>query len=213
MLKFLARALAAVAIAVSPACAVSKPDLPNRFDIRNYGAVAGDGADDTTAINSAISARASAGGGEVALPPGTWKATGQIVLQDGVTLSGAGMDKTVLDCTTTTASTAHVLGQGSIAALANQFTTNIPANGRAIKFSASPGVTTGDLLLLYNSADYSFSGARSYYRAGEFARVSKCFGTTTNGSNQLTSVSHASSFTTGQAVAGTGIPEIGRAHV
>ena len=144
--------------------------------------------------------------GEVALPPGTWKATGQIVLQDGVTLSGAGMDKTVLDCTTTTASTAHVLGQGSIAALANQFTTNIPANGRAIKFSASPGVTTGDLLLLYNSADYSFSGARSYYRAGEFARVSKCFGTTTNGSNQLTSVSHASSFTTGQAVAGTGIP-------
>lgn len=48
------------------------------FNIVNYGAVS-DSSDDTTAINAAISAATSAGGGIVFFPSGTWRTTGFIL--------------------------------------------------------------------------------------------------------------------------------------
>ena len=56
------------------------------FNVRNYGAI-GDGvALDTSAIQSAINAASAAGGGQVYLPPGTYK-TISLYLDDNVTLN------------------------------------------------------------------------------------------------------------------------------
>lgn len=67
-------------------------NVPKRstFDVKDYGA-AGDGtADDTTAINNAIAAADTAGGGTVYFPPGTYKTTANITLwADNVVLRGA----------------------------------------------------------------------------------------------------------------------------
>ncbi|HWW23024.1 MAG TPA: glycoside hydrolase family 28 protein [Edaphobacter sp.] len=65
-------AVAATAVPTTYASAQSPTPSPNIFDIRTFGA-AGDGKTlDTPAINKAIEAAASAGGGTVLFPAGTW---------------------------------------------------------------------------------------------------------------------------------------------
>lgn len=71
--------------------------LPDRFaetiSVKDFGAV-GDGvADDTTAIQAAISAVASAGGGTVFIPPGSFKISSTLsITRANILLSGAGGD-------------------------------------------------------------------------------------------------------------------------
>ncbi len=65
---------------------VKAPVFPDRaFDIREYGATAGDEKPDTEAIAKAIAACTAAGGGRVEVPPGVWL-TGAIHLRSSVNL-------------------------------------------------------------------------------------------------------------------------------
>jgi len=45
------------------------------YDIREYGAIAGDSVDDSSAIQAAIDAAFAADGGQVLIPSGTWNVT------------------------------------------------------------------------------------------------------------------------------------------
>src|SRR3972149_4594783 len=64
-------------------------------DVRAYGAI-GDGVtDDTAAIQAAIDAVATVGGGRVLIPKGTWL-SGALTLKTGVILEGSGYASTVL---------------------------------------------------------------------------------------------------------------------
>jgi hypothetical protein len=64
--------------------------------VTEQGAV-GDGVtDDTAAIQAAIDAVASAGGGTVLLPPGVFLVSDTITLASGVTLQGSGVPSTIL---------------------------------------------------------------------------------------------------------------------
>lgn len=63
------------------------------FNVKDYGAVASDGIDDTKALQAAIDAAAAAGGGTVYVPNGEYKVSTQspgtvLVLKDDVTLQG-----------------------------------------------------------------------------------------------------------------------------
>jgi hypothetical protein len=60
------------------------------LNVKNYGALGNYSNDDTNAINAAISASQSAGGGVVFFPPGTYKITSTIVVPGGVSLLGCG---------------------------------------------------------------------------------------------------------------------------
>ncbi len=61
------------------------------YNVRNYGALGNGVADDTTAINAAIAAAQTAGGGVVYLPPGTYLVTAPLaVTVAGITILGAG---------------------------------------------------------------------------------------------------------------------------
>jgi hypothetical protein len=66
------------------------------FDVRTYGAIGNGTADDTTAIQAAITA-AGAVGGVVYLPPGSFVLSSNLSLASGnVTLRGAGMTDSIL---------------------------------------------------------------------------------------------------------------------
>ncbi|HZG85982.1 MAG TPA: glycoside hydrolase family 28 protein [Paenibacillus sp.] len=65
---------------------VAAPNIPNRsVSIVDYGAVGDGHTDNTQAIHAAIQACASAGGGQVVIPPGVWL-TGPISLQSRIEL-------------------------------------------------------------------------------------------------------------------------------
>lgn len=73
------------------------------YNVLDFGATAGDGTDDTAAIQEAIDAANAAGGGEVYIPAGTYLVSGGsepsdgcIMLRDNVTIYGDGMGETVI---------------------------------------------------------------------------------------------------------------------
>lgn len=65
---------------------------PRTFDVRSYGAVPDDGADDARAVNAAVSACSAAGGGVVSVPRGRYDMGNPVDLSrvQGVTLRGDG---------------------------------------------------------------------------------------------------------------------------
>lgn len=67
----------------------------NRFDVRNFGAIANDGLDDTQAIQTAVDAAEQAGGGVVGFRKGNYHLRG-IQIGAGVVLLGEGQDETRL---------------------------------------------------------------------------------------------------------------------
>jgi hypothetical protein len=67
---------------------------PGWIDVRDYGARGNNSADDTTAIQAALTAAASSGR-EVYLPPGTYR-HGDLVRPGGVFVRGAGQGRTTL---------------------------------------------------------------------------------------------------------------------
>ncbi|MBD2845538.1 hypothetical protein IDH44_10085 [Paenibacillus sp. IB182496] len=70
-------------------------DWDNVLDVTDYGALADDGIDDTTAIQAAIAAAKSDGGGVVYLPTGTFHAS-IVQLPSEIVLMGDGPDSTML---------------------------------------------------------------------------------------------------------------------
>ena len=72
------------------AVAERKAHPPSTFDVREFGALGDGSADDAEALQAAIDAAVSAGGGSVVMPPGVYRLTRTITLGDGVDLSGFG---------------------------------------------------------------------------------------------------------------------------
>jgi hypothetical protein len=69
------------------------------FDVKAYGATGNGTTDDITAINSAISAAASAGGGTVLFPRGTYRTSAEIaVTSSNIHLEGEGIAASVIKC-------------------------------------------------------------------------------------------------------------------
>lgn len=105
---------------------------PTSFDVRTYGAIGDGETDDTAAIQAAIDACATAGGGVVVIPPGTYSLTARASLFDAgvwaalfipsaVLIQGAGPQATILsldddgdhDCSVTLNAHANVAGADS----------------------------------------------------------------------------------------------------
>lgn len=157
---------------ISGSTAVADPIV---YDIREYGALTSL-ANNTTAINLAIAAASAAGGGDVFVPGGTWPCTTQITLLDGVNLIGAGYDSH-LSFASAGAIGSCIAAAGSMAAVSPVFNTSIVKGDDSITFGSAPNVVAGDIILLFNSANSSWSAARpTSYKAGEFCRVSSVSG-------------------------------------
>lgn len=66
------------------------------YSVLDYGATADGVANDATAINAAITAANTAGGGVVFLPAGTYAVSAPILLKSDVTLKGEGVEATIV---------------------------------------------------------------------------------------------------------------------
>lgn len=142
-------------------------------NVKWFGAK-GDGAtDDSSAINSAISAANAFGGGQVIFPPGEYACGSRINLKNMVWLQGAGKAATTLDFSTldNTTTGANILGEGSLVALPS-LAVAVKNGDREISFSASHGLAVGDVIILHNTDEnsYAYVGL-DYYREGEMLRV------------------------------------------
>lgn len=127
----------------------------------------------STAINNTIAAVYALGGGDVIIPEGTWNCTATITLLDGVNLVGLGKASHLnFASATITSGDDCILASGAVTATTPNFNTSIVKGDNTITFASAPtGVTAGDVLLVYNSTDSSWSAASTNYRAGEFVRV------------------------------------------
>lgn len=80
-------ALAAIGLVAAGAePAVAAPAGKAEFDVRDYGAKGNGSANDSPAIDKAIAAANSAGGGTVRVPPGTYKSSNTVHLRSNVTI-------------------------------------------------------------------------------------------------------------------------------
>lgn len=129
--------------------------------------VKADGNNYATQINNAIIARYNTGKGRVIIPAGTIVANSQINMLDGVYLVGLGVGATILDMSAATITDAFIYGAGSLTTLPD-LDENVFAGTRALTFASNPSIVSGDVIIVHNPTDNSFSSARTYYQAGEY---------------------------------------------
>jgi hypothetical protein len=140
---------------------------------RGFGAVGDGEADDTVAIQAAATECGAAGGGTVYFPPGTYRVTAQISIPTGVHLAG---ERSASIVTAAGADPAAFPQQGvfyaagSLVALPD-LDDDVAAGDQTLEFASAPELESNDLVVIYDPADYSFNGARDYYRAGEMLVV------------------------------------------
>ena len=154
------------------------------INVLDFGAV-GDGvANDTDAFENAIAAVATTGQ-TLYVPAGTYKLTREIATTGDLHIVGDG-DSTVLDFSgTVTGSTGKALSvSGSFTALPD-LSTNASRNDQSLVFASAPLLVPSNVFVIYNPTDYSYSGFRPVYRAGEWLEVDGISGSTVSLTNAL----------------------------
>lgn len=157
--------------------------LAQYVSVKDFGAV-GDGIiDDTAAIQAAL----NSGVKLIYAPTGTYKIT-TLVLPNNVSLVGDGPAATIFDGSGASygdlTDGCHIITYaGTLSATAiltalPALSGNVAEGDRTLPFASAPSVSGNDIIVIYNPTDYSFSGFRSYYRAGEMARVATVSGST-----------------------------------
>ncbi|WP_088158818.1 phage tailspike polysaccharide lyase family protein [Achromobacter xylosoxidans] len=132
-----------------------------------FGAVGNGIANDTVAMQRFGLAQ----GRRKVLPPGRFKVTQMITFRPGDIVEGSGA-LSVIDASGASSWTGHavVTASGELTPIAN-LSGNVLKGDDSIPLVSAANVAAGDSLVLYSPADFSWSGWRAQYRAGEFVRV------------------------------------------
>jgi hypothetical protein len=152
--------------------------LRENVSVKDFGAV-GDGiTNDTVAIQAAL----NSGAKRVFVPAGTYVITATLTIPDNVSLEGDGIGATIFDGSSATyanlTSGRHISTVGGSWGSLPALSADVNKGDRTLTFASAPSIVPGDVLQIYNPTDFSFSGFRAEYRAGEFIRVAKVSGTT-----------------------------------
>lgn len=151
------------------------------FSARSYGLATGNTrAQNKTAMDAATAAAVAAGGGVVHIEPGTYQID-PFLLPDKVSLDGDGQGVTILDGSSATTWTDATLIKAAGSTTEVGAISTVAADASAIVVATGAGTfAPGDVGIIFNDTNSSFSAARTYYRAGEFFRVKSVSGTTLN---------------------------------
>ena len=139
--------------------------------------------DDTAALNNAAEFCGSdAGNGVLGLRKGTYRADGTVTIPANVSVLGSGMDVSIIDGSQTVnsnlTSRTNVTTEAATYAALPALSTAVSAGDRDLVFISAPSVVAGDVIVIYNDTDASFSGFRTEYRAGEQLIVQEVSGST-----------------------------------
>jgi hypothetical protein len=116
----------------------------------------------------------AASGGSLGINEGTYQLTGELAFPFGTVLRTFG--DVVLDASAAVTvgnfpnSCAVRLGGGSFTAMP-ALSINYLKGANLLTFTSAHGLSPGDVFVIYNPTDFSYSSFRSYYRAGEYCRV------------------------------------------
>jgi hypothetical protein len=124
-----------------------------------------------------IAARTEANGREIELDAVTYKINKAITSTQDLNIKGQG-NATILDFTGPITGGNYALEAiGSITALP-MLGANAVKDSQVITLASAPTLVPGDVFIIYNPTDFSYSGFRSYYRAGEWCEVIEVVGNT-----------------------------------
>jgi len=149
-------------------------------NIRDFGAVGNGTTNDATAIQSALDSGASV----VYIPAGTYRCDSTLTVPVNVSLIGDGPGVSIIDGSQTTAGSltgnTHIaIGSDSMTQI-QDLASNVSKFDRSVTFTSAPTLSQNDVFIIYNPTDYSWSGFRAAYRAGEFCRAASISGNTVN---------------------------------
>lgn len=149
---------------------------------RDFGAV-GDGvADDTAALQAAITA-VGLSGLRLYVPAGTYKITSPMTTTADLYMFGDG-ESTVLDFSSMTGALQVGLTiSGTLTQI--QDISSASQGNVSVAFASTPSLVQNDVFVIYNTVNGSFNSVRDYYRAGEWCEVRSISGTTANLTNML----------------------------
>jgi hypothetical protein len=148
---------------------------PNAVSLQSFCTVDFSGTvDNTAAINAGLAAASAAGVRLVSFPAGGIRIDGTLTIPINVGVIGQGRGVTRLDKQQATAASinaAHIRAEGAALTTLPALASNPVGGSRTLVFASAPSVVTGDVLVIYNPTNSSFSARRTYYRAGEMVRV------------------------------------------
>lgn len=157
--------------------------LEQYISVKDFGAV-GDGVTDDSDAFIAARTAAAATGKMVYAPAGRYKLNKAITSSEDLNLMGDG-PSTVLDFTGTVTGGSYALEAIGTATQIQNLTGTQNEGLNTVVFASAPSLAVGDVFVIYNPTDYSWSGFRSYYRAGEWCEVESISGSTVTVKNQL----------------------------
>lgn len=141
--------------------------LERTISVKDYGAV-GDGITDDSA--AFIAARTAAAGKKIHVPAGTYKLNNVLSSSEDLILEGDG-DATVLDFTGTISGGNYALEAIGTATQIEELSGTQNVGSSTVLFVSAPTLSVGDVFVIYNPTDSSWSGFRTDYRAGEWCET------------------------------------------
>jgi len=138
-------------------------------DVLQEGAVA-DGVTDDSAAFIAARTKAAITGKFVYAPAGTYKLNSAVIGSEDLRLIGDG-DSTVLDFTGTVTGGSYALEATGTATQIEELSGTQTVGSNTVLFTSPPSLVPGDVFVIYNPTDASWSGFRPVYRAGEWCQV------------------------------------------
>jgi len=157
--------------------------LADRFadvvNVKDYGADNTGATDASTEIQAAL----NSGGKMVYVPAGTYKLNSNLSVPQGVSIKGDGQGVTIFDASamdyTTLPAGSSIIKVAEITPTAiPDLASNVSINDKELTLATAHDVEVGDIILIYNPTDGSWNSDRTYYRAGEYLKVSAVSGST-----------------------------------
>lgn len=140
------------------------------YNVKSYGAIGNGTADDTSAINSTITAAGT--NGTVFFPPGTYRLTAQLTIDSNIRLVGSGMRSTVLLRAHTAA---HVLALNGTTTTNGASVFDLSIDGNRTSFTGAADEIaiggTGNIISRVRITNFDAIGIQAY---GKRQRIFQC---------------------------------------
>ena len=143
---------------------------------QDFGAV-GDGAADDTLPMQAFAAAESR---RKYIPGGRYKITQSLAFRPGDVVEGDGARSIIDASAAVTWPYANVVSVSGALTQVSNLSANATIGDETLSLASVSGVAEGNALVIYNPTDFSWSGWRAQYRAGEFVRVHSVSGLNVN---------------------------------
>lgn len=157
--------------------------LRDTISVKDYGAV-GDGVTNDSPAFIAARTAAHAAGKRIYVPAGTYKLNQVLSSSENLIMEGDG-PSSVLDFTGTITGGNYAIEAFGTATQIQELTNTATIGTYQVTFASAPSLAVGDVFVIFNPTQSSWSGFRENYFAGEWCEVDAIAGSTVTLKNRL----------------------------